>query len=67
VAAVCQPFMSVKYVEEDVLPDGKTSFSLTMTCLRSGAARKTLHIQRISPRDVCSTNPKKATASQHIT
>jgi hypothetical protein len=41
VAAVGQYPMD-DWSEEDSLPDGKTSFSLTMTCLRKGAARNTL-------------------------
>ena len=50
----------------DVLPDGKTSFSLTMTCRRSGAARNTLLIQLKSHGNFGVTNPKKATTSQHV-
>jgi hypothetical protein len=52
-------FVSSSNFEADVLPDGKTSFSLTMTCLRSGAARKTLLIQLLSHGNVCSHEPKE--------
>jgi hypothetical protein len=53
-------FVSSSNFEADVLPDGKTSFSLTMTCLRSGAAKNTLLIQPVSPGNPCSHEPEES-------
>lgn len=49
--------------EGNLLPEGKTSFSLTMTCRRRGAARNTLPCKynMLAPRVTEGADPKKAT------